>query len=101
MEDEITVLNKIVSHFQNNYPRIYIEIIQTISTNSYNNSGLINNPQKLKFLKKIKLISSTDQKFKSLLYEKGLAMNAKLDGLKIYIDNINFIKNILEEKQKL
>jgi hypothetical protein len=47
------------------------------------------------------LISSTDQKFKSLLYEKGLAMNAKLDGLKIYIDNINFIKNILEEKQKL
>ena len=101
MEDEITVLNKIVSHFQNNYPRIYIEIIQTISTNSYNNSGFISNTQKLKFLKKIKLISSTDQKFKSLLYEKGLAMNAKLDGLKIYIDNINFIKNILQKKQKL
>ena len=101
MEDEITVLNKIVSHFQNNYPRIYIELIQSISTNSYNNSGLINNTQKLKFLKKIKLISSNDQKFKSLLYEKGLAMNAKLDGLKIYIDNINFIKNILQEKQKL
>ena len=101
MEDEITVLNKIVTHFQNNYPSIYIEIIQTISTNAFNNSDLIDNTQKLKFLEKIKLISSTDPKFKSLLYEKGLAMNAKLDGLKIYIDNINFIKNILEEKQKL
>ncbi len=101
MEDEITVLNKIVTHFQNNYPSIYIEIIQTISTNAFNNSDLIDNTQKLKFLEKIKLISSADPKFKSLLYEKGLAMNAKLDGLKIYIDNINFIKNILEEKQKL
>ena len=101
MEDEITVLNKIVTHFQNNYPSIYIEIIETISTNAFNNSDLIDNTQKLKFLEKIKLISSTDPKFKSLLYEKGLAMNAKLDGLKIYIDNINFIKNILEEKQKL
>tara|TARA_B100000530_G_C15856169_1_gene447358 strand:- start:13 stop:762 length:750 start_codon:yes stop_codon:yes gene_type:complete len=101
MEDEITVLNKIVTHFQNNYPSIYIEIIETISTNAFNNSDLIGNTQKLKFLEKIKLISSTDPKFKSLLYEKGLAMNAKLDGLKIYIDNINFIKNILEEKQKL
>ena len=101
MEDEITVLNKIVTHFQNNYPSIYIEIIETISTNAFNNSDLIDNTQKLKFLEKIKLISSTDPKFKSLLYEKALAMNAKLDGLKIYIDNINFIKNILEEKQKL
>ena len=101
MEDEITVLNKIVTHFQNNYPNIYIEIIQTINLfDASNNSNIIDNTQKLKYLEKIKLISSTDPKFKSLLYEKGLAMNAKLDGLKIYIDNINFIKNILEEKQK-
>ena len=98
MEDEITVLNKITTHFQNNYPRIYIEIIETITTNAYDNSNSINNIKKLKFLEKIKLISSTDPKFKSLLYEKALAMNAKLDGLKIYIDNINFIKKILEKE---
>ncbi len=102
MEDEITVLNKIVTHFQNNYPNIYIEIIQTINLfDASNNSDIIDNTQKLKFLEKIKLISSTDPKFKSLLYEKGLAMNAKLDGLKIYIDNINFVKNILEKNKKL
>ena len=56
MEDEITVLNKIVTHFQNNYPSIYIEIIETISTNAFNNSDLIGNTQKLKFLEKIKVI---------------------------------------------
>ena len=98
MEDEITVLNKITTHFQNNYPRIYIEIIETISTNAFDNSNSINNTKKVKFLERIKLISSNDPKFKSLLYEKAIAMNAKLDGLKIYIDNINFIKKNLEKK---